>query len=155
MLAYFYSLQVGDILEPEVKVQDFIGLNFFSIQPQTMTESLHLKEIVIICSAICLWCSVPFQPLSLTPLYSPTPVLCSVSGFWAEANGTLICFLKNRVYKVNSGVSYRQTSYGSPRTGEGPGVKMLKHCWPNIRPGFQNHHHMPVSDWRYMAMDWK
>lgn len=44
MVATFYS-QVWRYRSQKL-LQDFTGLNYFSLQLQTMTKSLHLKEII-------------------------------------------------------------------------------------------------------------
>lgn len=44
-----------------------------------------------------------FIPFSLTPLYSPRTTFCSISVFWEEANGTLMCYSKSSAYKMSRG----------------------------------------------------
>ena len=59
---FLFSLNLG-VLKPEIKLQDFMRLNFFSLLPQIMTKSFHLNDSQSICSFLwLLWpsCSSHF-----------------------------------------------------------------------------------------------
>ena len=143
-MATFYSQVWG--YRNQKLLQDFMGLNYFSPQPQTMTKSLHLKEIITdsqsVFSILCPWTSCPFpflwllcipqEPHFAQSLCSGKKTMELWSAIWkAELTRWTV---GSPPLSETCRISYRQNRYGSLWIGEGPGMKNLKHYWPNIRP---------------------